>query len=114
MRVVRRFFMLMRLVAVRAIAYPTENSPEWLPRITRQRGAKTERVFWRSGGGYDRNVESGRALAAMIDYVHANPVRKGQVARGADWKWSSAAWFDCRESIPLAVDPIPFDWAEEL
>lgn len=99
-------------VAVRAIADMEENSPEWLPKITRKRGKKTERVFWQSGGGYDRNVENGRTLGSMIDYIHANPVRRGLVERGVDWKWSSAAWFELGESIPLAVDPIPPDWLE--
>ena len=32
-------------VAVRTIAHMEENSPEWLPKITRKRGKKTERVF---------------------------------------------------------------------
>jgi hypothetical protein len=32
----------------------------------------------------------------MIDYVHANPVRKGLVVRPADWKWSSAGWCELR------------------
>jgi putative transposase len=59
----------------KAIAYLERHAPEWLPRITRQRGKNTERLFWQSGGGYDRNVYSAATLMAMIDYIHANPVR---------------------------------------
>jgi putative transposase len=94
-------------VARKAIAHLEENSPEWLPRITRRRGDVTERLFWQSGGGYDSNITSSQSLLAMIDYIHANPVRKGLVIRGGDWKWSSAAWFESRRPIPLAVDSIP-------
>ena len=38
-------------------------------------------LFWQSGGGFDRNVNEPRALMAMIDYIHLNPVRRGLVAR---------------------------------
>lgn len=99
-------------VASRAIACLAEYSPEWLPRITRQRGRKPERLFWQSGGGFDRNVTEPKALLAMMDYIHANPVRKRWVERPRDWRWSSAAWFDDGAEIPLAVDPLPKDWLE--
>jgi REP element-mobilizing transposase RayT len=91
-------------VGAKGIAWLEEHAPEWLPRITRKRGSKTERLFWQSGGGHDRNVYKGRTLLDMIDYIHANPVRKGLVLRPRDWKWSSAAWFDDGTAIPLMVD----------
>jgi len=100
-------------VGEKAIAWLEEHAPKWLAQITRRRGDKTERLFWQSGGGHDRNATSGRTLLAMIDYIHANPVRRGLVQRPRDWSWSSAAWFDDRSPIPLAVDPIPWDWLEE-
>jgi len=99
-------------VGEKAIAYLEEHAPHWLPRITRIRGDKVERLFWQSGGGHDRNVKEPRTLLNMIDYIHANPVRKGLVERPRDWKWSSAAWFDDHSEIPLAVDPIPKEWLE--
>jgi putative transposase len=99
-------------VARRAIDYLAQHAPEWLPRITRRRGQKTERLLWQSGGGYDRNITSARTLLQIIDYIHANPVRKQLVLRPRDWKWSSAAWFDDLSEIPLLVDPIPSDWLE--
>ena len=99
-------------VARKAIKYLKENSPEWLPKITRRRGNKQERLFWQSGGGYDRNVDTPRTLMSMIDYIHANPVRKQLVDRPRDWKWSSAAWFDDQPEVPIKLDPIPIDWLE--
>lgn len=101
-------------VGAKGIAWLEEHAPEWLPRITRKRGKKTERLFWQSGGGHDRNVYKGRTLLDMIDYIHANPVRKGLVLRPRDWKWSSAAWFDDGSEIPLMVDLIPPEWLEGI
>ena len=86
-------------------------APNWLPRITRQRGDKIERLFWQSGGGYDRNIEQRNTLLGMIDYLHRNSVRKGLVVRARDWRWSSAAWHEgCQDDAPITIDPIPYDW----
>ncbi|MEX2171863.1 MAG: hypothetical protein WD851_21260 [Pirellulales bacterium] len=99
-------------VGEKAITYLCQHAPEWLPKITRQRGDKEERLFWQSGGGYDRNIDKPRTLMSMIDYAHANPLRKGLVTRSTQWKWSSAAWYADQSTIPLNVDPIPIDWLE--
>lgn len=97
-------------VGRKAIAYLAQFAPHWRPRITRQRGSNTERLFWQSGGGYDRNIVCGRTLLKEIHYLHDNPIRKQLVLSQADWKWSSAAWFNAGLKIPLAVDPIPSEW----
>jgi putative transposase len=42
----------------------------------------------------------------MIEYIHANPVRRGLVTRAEEWKWSSAGWFEGKNSLrPDLVDP---------
>lgn len=94
-----------------AIRYLEKNHPDWLVNLTRSRGKRVERLFWQSGGGYDRNVQSGKTLLAMIEYIHMNPVRKGLVERPADWPWSSAAAYEGGES-PLTPDPIDACWLE--
>mgnify|MGYP002623844553 CR=1 FL=1 len=99
-------------VGRRALRYVRTHSPEWLPRLSRTRGQKREYLFWQSGGGYDRNVTNPDTLLSMIDYIHANPVRKGYVERPRDWRWSSAAWYDDHTRVPINVDPIPNDWLE--
>jgi putative transposase len=99
-------------VGSQAIEFLAENAPHWLPKITRTRGQKTESLFWQSGGGYDRNVIVPKTLLKMIDYIHANPVRRQLVERPCDWKWSSAAWYADRSPGPLAIDPIPADWLD--
>jgi putative transposase len=96
-------------VARRAIHFLEETKSPWLEKITRQRGQHTDRLFWQSGGGYDRNITCGKTLLQMIDYLHNNPVRRGLVERAADWKWSSAAGFE-GGTCPIAIDPIPWEW----
>jgi putative transposase len=91
-------------VARKAIRWLEQNAPEWIPRITVPEGDHLRRRFWQPGGGYDRNVESTAALTAMIDYLHANPVRRGLAERSTDWKWSSARWYDGVADVPIAMD----------
>src|SRR5262249_23035498 len=86
------------------IKYLSEQAPSWLPKVTRQRGRRTERLFWQSGGGYDRNIEEPATLRAMIEYIHLNPVRRGLVEQPADWKWSSARWYEGKGEPPLVPD----------
>ena len=93
-----------------AIAWLTTNDPEWLPRITRKRGAGTERLCWQSGGGHDRNIIEPVTLMNMINYIHANPVRRGLVERASDWEWTSAAFLQIGGDSPIPVDRIPPEW----
>ncbi|MBT6158266.1 MAG: hypothetical protein HOL01_05445 [Planctomycetaceae bacterium] len=93
-----------------AIDWLKTNAPEWLPRITRKRGGETERLFWQSGGGHDRNIIEPATLMRMIDYVHANPVRKGFVERASEWEWSSAAFLLTGGDSPIRVDRVPPGW----
>src|SRR5262249_2061581 len=97
-------------VGSRAMSFLEEHSPECLPVLTRRRGQKTERLFWMSGGGYDRNVIEPATLMVMVEYVHRNPVRRGLVERPEDWRWSSAAWYLGAGESPLVPDRIPPEW----
>lgn len=62
-----------------------------LNRITHANG---RRRFWQHGGGYDRNIRDEDELWEKIDYIHANPVRRGLVSAIIDWPWSSARWYE--------------------
>ena len=93
---------------------PVEQSEEaspWLSKISRQHGKRVERLFWQSGGGYDRNINNPKTLALMIDYIHGNPGRRNLVENPADWRWSSAAWYEGKRDGVLLVDPIPVEWS---
>ncbi len=101
-------------VGTKAIKYLLERSPECIPRITRKRGKKSERLFWQSGGGYDRNFDDPHVLMNMMDYIHMNPVRRGLVETPAAWRWSSAAWHLGAGEPPIVPDPIPAEWLDGL
>jgi putative transposase len=98
-------------VGRRGIAFLKEHSPEWLAKLTRKRGQRIERLFWQSGGGYDRNIESPPVLLSAIQYFHMNPVRRGLVTRCENWFWSSASHYTGGRS-PITPDPIPAEWLE--
>ncbi|MCC6491444.1 MAG: transposase [Pirellulales bacterium] len=82
----------------------------------RERPGKDVFRFWQEGPGYDRNLRTATAILKSIDYIHENPVRRGLCSRSADWKWSSARWFDGPASeiepgLPkLAMLPTDFGW----
>jgi len=97
-------------VGMHAIRFLEKSAPDWLPRITRHRGKKTERLFWQSGGGYDRNIDEPKTLQREIEYIHMNPIRRGLVTKAEDWKWSSAGWFNGVLNPVLIPDSIPSDW----
>ena len=104
-------------VARKAIAYLRTNAPLWLPRITVQEGDRLRHRFWQPGGGYDRNAIEIAAVHGMIQYLHANPVRRGLVACAEQWEWSSAD--GTPESGPYQsklTTPLPTDmrrWTDE-
>jgi putative transposase len=74
-----------------------------LPRLVDSAGLTH---FWRRGGGYDRNTYSQRELREKIDYIHANPVRRGYCANPHEWQWSSAGYYTHGQSrCRLIPDP---------
>ena len=93
-------------VSRQALKWLNANSPQWIPRLTQKRGKRIEKHFWQIGGGYDRNIDSHEFLEPMIDYIHANPVRKNLVDKTVDWKWSSARWYELGEIGPIKIDPV--------
>ena len=58
--------------------------------------------FWQEGPGYDRNLQSAKAVSGCIDYLHLNPVKRKLVTTITQWKWSSARWYasDGQEKDP--------------
>jgi len=95
---------LKQAVSRRAVQWLRMNAAEWIPRITVVEGTREVRRFWQPGGGYDRSVEQLRTLESMIDYIHANPVRRGLVERSVDWMWSSAQWYAGVRPVPIEMD----------
>lgn len=92
-------------VGQRAIHYLERHNPAWLERLTvRLPSGKIERHFWQPGGGYDRNIVTMEALMGAVQYIHANPVRRGLVSKPTDWEWSSARWYEGERDVKLEMD----------
>lgn len=93
--------------AARGFLEETQND-QWLNRLSVEYPSRRVFRFWQPGGGFDRNIFHERTLPAVIDYIHANPVRRGLVATPTDWKWSSARFWEGRRDFMLRMDQ-PFE-----
>lgn len=103
-------------VSRRALAHLRRRAPHWLDRLrVRRSDGRIEHRFWQAGGGYDRNLWREDAVWTAIEYIHANPVRRGLCALPTDWVWSSARWYAQLSDVALSMDgpppvPTPTQW----
>jgi len=92
-------------VAVAAKAFLTAHlETAWLSRLTVRYPTRTVLRFWQPGGGFDHHIFREKTLLDVIEYLHANPVRRGLVAHPTDWVWSSARFWKGRRDVPLEMD----------
>jgi putative transposase len=92
-------------VVQRALTFVRREAPAFLePMADRQPSGLTHYRYWQRGGGYDRNVFQAATLAQLVEYIHANPVRRGLCAHPEDWWWSSAADYLELRAGPLRID----------
>jgi len=97
-----------RPVAAKAKAWLIESDNRaWLDKLSVRDGGGSVFRFWLPGGGYDRNLWSERPMEDAIDYIHANPVRRGLVENVLDWPWSSARFWAGQRPAPLEMDVPP-------
>jgi len=78
---------------LRAVASNDRDRRFWQP--SRHAEAIVTETFWRQ----------------KLDYLHKNPCRKGLVVRGADWRFSSAAYYvsDGQANCDIKISHI--DWS---
>lgn len=96
---------LKRPVATSARAYLAEHrETRWLERLTVRYPTRRVFRFWQPGGGFDRNIFRDRTVAAVVEYIHANPVRRGLAEKPTDWEWSSARDWEGRRDVPLRMN----------
>jgi putative transposase len=95
---------LKEAVARLAIDYIETHASHWLSRISVLEGQRTRRRFWQPGGGYDRNVVEPDTAHKMVEYIHANPVRRGLVKSAEDWEWSSARWYAGMRPVKIEMN----------
>jgi REP-associated tyrosine transposase len=80
------------------------NQTHWIERLTVRYPSRHVFRFRRPGGGYDRNVFQQRKLSQLIEYIHANPVRRGLVDTPTEWRWSSAGFWEGETEVPIRMD----------
>lgn len=93
-----------------ALVFVRESALESLHQFEdRQPNGSVSYRFWQRGGGYDRNLTEPRTIFAEIDYIHANPVRRGLCERPINWRWSSALEYENpgTGALRLNLDSLP-------
>ena len=59
--------------------------------------------FWKPRG-YDRNITSEAGVIEKLNYIPANPVRRGLVERPDQWLWSSFRFYERGDASKIAMD----------
>jgi putative transposase len=92
-------------VTRKALNHVRQNAPQFLRRMEdRQPNGGCHHRFWQRGGGYDRNVFEPATVWNQIEYIHANPVRRGLCTLAEDWYWSSAGVYASLRDGPIGID----------
>jgi putative transposase len=92
-------------VSKRALLWLEQNAPQFLSRLEdAQPNGKRSYRFWQRGGGYDRNLRSISDIYEKIEYIHANPVRRGLVQTPQAWPWSSCLAWETGNDDPISLD----------
>jgi putative transposase len=71
-----------------------------------ERPGKQAFRFWQEGAGFDRNLTEPEAVLAVIDYMHANPVKRGLCESPDQWPWSSWGHYHAPDRAPPAGLPL--------
>jgi len=56
---------------------------------------------------YSFEIYDTKKMEEKLQYMHENPVRAGLVAKATDWRWSSARWYQWRQTVG-----VPIHWVE--
>ena len=77
---------------------------EWLEKLTVVYPSRQVFRFWQPGGGFDHNLFKQKTVATIVDYIHANPVRRQLADEPTQWQWSSARFWAGSTDVPLRMD----------
>jgi putative transposase len=69
------------------------------------RGAEGLPRFWQPRF-YDFNVYSRKKKREKLEYMHANPVKRGLVGNPSAWMWSSFSFYAKGETGLVPIDPV--------
>ncbi len=76
----------------------------FVPRSSGSVGAPLPR-FWQPRF-YDFNVYSPKKKREKLEYMHANPVKRGLVKDPGGWLWSSFSFYEKGERGLVAIDSV--------
>lgn len=76
-----------------------QHSAAWVNRLDGAKGRKVWQNYWETRLTYEKSY------FARLNYVHQNAVRHGLVSVANQYRWCSAAWFEC-EAEPAMVKTI--------
>jgi hypothetical protein len=68
--------------------------------------AQTEEAHFWQRRFYDFNVWSEKKFKEKLEYMHANPVKRGLVLHPKDWPWSSWRHYALGEQGSIRVDSL--------
>lgn len=110
------------------IGEPKKGTPSTVLQVLKQRVSRVLRGKWRSSSSaqlrlrfsasapdlpcfwqrrfYDFNVWSAKKRKEKLEYMHANPVKRGLVKNPAGWAWSSWSFYVGGEMGTLPIDPV--------
>src|SRR5271168_3897236 len=71
--------------------------------VARRLALRSEDSFWQARY-YDFNVWSEKKFVEKLRYIHRNPVKRGLVARPADWRWSSFRHYAVGETGVVEIE----------
>lgn len=77
--------------------------------MVEERPGKVCYRFWMEGPGYDRNIFGRDPVERVIDYIHANPVRRGLCEYTDGWMWSSWHAYHTPD-VPQGIPKVHIDW----
>jgi len=78
----------------------------WLSQATpAARRGQGDLGLWQPGF-HPQEIYTAEVFEQKLNYLHDNPVRKGLVRLASDWWYSSAGFYDGRESVCMDVDPL--------
>jgi len=74
----------------------------WLPFVNDGLGLPR---FWQPRF-YDFNVYSSYKVREKLEYMHANPVKRGLVKDSSAWMWSSFLFYEKGQAGLITIDPV--------
>ncbi len=92
--------------AQRIIAHAKDvNATKVLETMARHANGKARFAMWKEQVRA-LAIYSEKKLYAKVNYIHANPVRRGLVTLPEQWSFSSWRFYECGERVGLDVQPL--------